>query len=117
MKGPYQYSGEYNQRNTIEINYCLSGKYECEFKDQTVIYLSDGDFSVWSGKGEVIASDSSFKRYQGVTIYVDITAAEASLCKILRDERIDFYSCINETMSGKNEHHRKTRRKNTTHFQ
>ncbi len=101
MKGPYQHLGEYNRRNTLEINYCLSGKYECEFKDQTVIYLSDGDFSVWSGKGEVVASDSSFKRYQGVTIYVDITEAEATLRQLLQDKHIDLHVCINETMSGK----------------
>lgn len=101
MKGPYQYTGEYNRQNTLEINYCLRGKYECEFNDQTVIYLSDGDFSVWSGKGEVIASDSSFKRYQGITINIDILQAEAPIRQLIHDNRIDLYTCINVTMSGK----------------
>ncbi len=101
VKRPYQYAGEYDRTGMLEINYCLSGKYECEFKDQTVIYLSDGDFSVWSGKGEVVASDSSYKRYQGIAIYIDVVKAETSIRQVLRDKNIDLRSCIHETMSGK----------------
>jgi AraC-like DNA-binding protein len=101
MKAPYGYCGEYDRTNILEFNYCVSGKYETEYSDQTVNYLTDGDFSVWSGKGEVVASDSSFKRYKGITIYIDVVKAEASIRQMIRDEHIDLRTCINETLSGK----------------
>ena len=100
-KAPYSYCGEYDRAKTLEINYCLSGKYECEFKDQTIIYLQDGDFSMWSGRGEVIASDSSYKRYQGITIYLDVEKAKAAIQTLLPGTPIDFGFLINETLSGK----------------
>lgn len=100
-KAPYSYRGEYDRANTLEINYCLSGKYECEFKDQTIIYLQDGDFSMWSGKGEVVASDSSYKRYQGITIYLDVEKAKKAIQPLLPGTPIDFGFLLHETLSGK----------------
>ncbi len=73
MNGPYTAIPEFDRSDILEINYCLHGKYECEFKDQTVIYLCDGDFSVWSGKGDAVAADSSYKPYKGISIRVPVT--------------------------------------------
>lgn len=101
MKGPYEYQGKYDLTGILEINYCLCGKYECVFSDQTVVYLTDGDFLVWSGKGEVIALDSSYKRYKGITIYVDINQAAEPILNIIQNSNIDLRTCINQTMSGK----------------
>lgn len=101
MNAPYGYCGEYDRINTLEFNYCISGKYEIEYSDQTVSYLTDGDFSVWSGKGNVVAADSSFKRYKGITIYIDVVKSENSLRQIIRDKDINIRTCVNKTLSGK----------------
>lgn len=100
-KAPCSYRGEYDRANTLEINYCLSGKYECEFKDQTVIYLHDGDFAMWNGRGEVVASDASYKYYRGITIYLDIKKAKAAIQPLLPGSAIDVSTFLNETLSGK----------------
>lgn len=100
MKGPYGYCGEYDLTNVLEINYCLSGKYEMEFSDHTVCFLTDGDFAIWSGKGDVVASDSSYKRYQGITICIDIIKSEAIIQQILRNTPIDLQTCVHKSMNG-----------------
>lgn len=101
MNEPYTNIPEFDRTNTIEINYCLYGKYECEFKDQTVIYLCDGDFAVWSGKGDVVAADSSYKPYKGIAIRVNVERAASFIGQILKDKQIDLSICIHKTLSGK----------------
>lgn len=98
---PYDYKGAYNYQDLIEINYCLSGRYECEFSDQSVNYTTDGDFSFWSGRGEVVASDSSAKRYKGISVYILPEFAQDEINKIIITENIDLKEKVKETFSGK----------------
>lgn len=101
MNGPYTAIPEFDRTDILEINFCQHGKYECEFKDQTVIYLCDGDFSVWSGKGDAVAADSSYKPYKGISIRVNVEKAASFICQILKDRHIDLSICVHKTLSGK----------------
>lgn len=101
MNGPYRYQGEYDKTNTLDINYCLSGQYECEFADGSIMYICDGDFSLASGKGYIVQSDCSYKRYQGISIYVDVEKVKNSLRQIIRCETIDLHSLLCKNLSGK----------------
>ncbi|WP_368490133.1 hypothetical protein [Clostridium sp. BJN0013] len=38
----------------ISMNYCLKGKYECEFRDDSLIYIGESDLAVNSFKNNVL---------------------------------------------------------------
>lgn len=103
MKGAYDTSVccNFDCSNHLCINYCVTGKYETEFSDQTVIYLTDGDFSVWSGRGEVVACDSSYKKYKGISIVVDIDKSASTVHQLIQNRTIDLRTHLHSTLNGK----------------
>lgn len=87
------------QRNTsinhvIEIAYCSSGRYECEYKSGYMTYLGEGDFAV---------GVMSFQRerpffptgyYGGLAIIVDTSMTGESFYGCIEGVRVDFRALV-----------------------
>jgi AraC-like DNA-binding protein len=84
----------------IEINYCLEGYLESEFSNKNIVYMGDGDISIFGYKSGVVLADFTTKHYKGVTIMVYIEDAAKSLGKIFGVSEEEVKSNIKNTFNS-----------------
>ncbi|MDQ7091991.1 AraC family transcriptional regulator, partial [Desulfosporosinus sp. PR] len=78
-------------RDIMEINHCRQGRFECEFKDGSCVYLEEGDLSVNMLSNMTKHSCFPLERYHGVSVVVDLEEASRSISGVLSDVSIDLY--------------------------
>lgn len=75
--------------NILEINYCLKGRFECEFKNNEFVYVGEKDLAVDFVNHQYIISDFPLKLYYGIAFYID-----TDVLKDKYKQYLDFF-CIN----------------------
>lgn len=75
---------ERGTKNVWEINYCIKGRFECEFKDNTFAYVGEGDLAVNSMENLPVASGFPLKLYYGIGIYIYVDEIKKSLSEVLK---------------------------------
>lgn len=65
--------------DSLEINYCLEGYLESEFANKKIVYMGDGDVSIFGYKTGVVLADFTTKHYKGVTVMVYTDEASKSI--------------------------------------
>lgn len=87
------------RENVMEINYCREGRFECEFKNGSCVYLGAGDLSVSMLSTETKATSFPLGHFHGISIVVDIPCAVETirqLSEIVGGVSIDFEKiCMN----------------------
>lgn len=76
--------------NILEINHCLKGRIECEFRDD-FCYLSSGDLAIALKDDAGHGSYFPLKYYQGISVMIDIDKAPKSLSCFLKDVNVCPY--------------------------
>lgn len=61
--------------NTIEINHCREGRFECEFKNGDFLYVGAGDFSIHRLTQETAKTSFPMSHYHGISITIDLNEA------------------------------------------
>lgn len=89
-------------KNVWEINYCIKGRFECEFSNNTFAYVGEGDFAVNSMENIPKISSFPLGMYLGVSIYIDIDLVSKNLSKVLETFSIDL-DYINNKLNLKNQ--------------
>lgn len=59
-------------KNVIEINHCLTGRYECSFGKNSCCYMAAGDLSIGSLMRKKSASSFPLCHYHGITIVINL---------------------------------------------
>jgi len=80
--------------NIIEINHCLEGRYECEFKKNNYIYLNKGDLSISNFSCKKISSSFPLGYFKGISIIVHLDEAMMSINKMKLPDSIDLYELM-----------------------
>lgn len=74
----------------IAINYCKRGRYECEFPNHTMAYLTDGYFSVNGTKYLPLSFSFPLQRYSGLSVVIDKKALVESVKQMMDMVPIDL---------------------------
>ena len=74
--------------DSVEINYCRSGRFECEFRDKTCLYIGPGDFAVNILTNKPVKPSFPLKDYQGISLLLDIEKTQQIVDRVL-PEAID----------------------------
>lgn len=77
-------------KNSIEINHCAVGRYECSFGENSCCYMAAGDLSIGSLMRK--KSDSSFplNHYHGITIIINLEELLPEIRQIMELLNIDL---------------------------
>ncbi len=79
-----QYTENVNlNENTIEINYCLSGRMEVEFKNGKTIYMTNEDIAFFGYNSEVVYSDFFSIPFKGITVMLYLDKLNPWLKKVI----------------------------------
>lgn len=81
---------KYLYENTLEINHCREGRFECELYDGTYAYLEPGDLSVNCLINRPKKSYFPISHYNGISILINIDKANSVIPKLLEDISIDL---------------------------
>lgn len=76
----------------IEINHCKKGRYECEFQNNKLIYMGEGDFAVNLYSNQIRQASFPLGFYQGITVVIDMPKAAAHINSLMDDVSIDLYT-------------------------
>ncbi|WP_032122380.1 helix-turn-helix domain-containing protein [Clostridium amazonitimonense] len=71
------------REDSLEINYCLEGYLESEFANKKIVYMGDGDISIFGYKTGVVLADFTTKHYKGITVMLYIDEASKSVGTML----------------------------------
>ncbi len=83
----------------IAIDYCITGQFECLFEDNSYLFLSDRDVSLYPVNKKKIRSQFYKNRYKGVGAYIDVDVAGDVLVDFFNDERLKLdrlYDYLND---------------------
>ncbi|MBU3128863.1 AraC family transcriptional regulator [Clostridium tagluense] len=86
--------------DSLEINYCLEGYLESEFANKKIVYMGDGDISIFGYKTGVVLADFTTKHYKGVTVMVYIDEASKSIGDMLGVSDAEIKSFIMASFNG-----------------
>ncbi|GCD13043.1 helix-turn-helix domain-containing protein [Clostridium tagluense] len=86
--------------DSLEINYCLEGYLESEFANRKIVYMGDGDISIFGYKTGVVLADFTTKHYKGVTVMVYIDKASKSIGDMLGVSDAEIKSFIMASFNG-----------------
>ncbi|MCB2298848.1 helix-turn-helix domain-containing protein [Clostridium tagluense] len=86
--------------DSLEINYCLEGYLESEFANRKIVYMGDGDISIFGYKTGVVLADFTTKHYKGVTVMVYIDEASKSIGDMLGVSDAEIKSFIMASFNG-----------------
>ena len=56
---------------TIEINYCMEGRYECSIGSNSFCYITSGDFSISAPNYITKSSYFPSGKYRGISIFIE----------------------------------------------
>ena len=73
----------------IQITHCKSGRYECEFANDTVSYLPEGYFSVGATEHLPVSFSFPLGRYYGVSLVIDRQALSDATRRMMQTIPID----------------------------
>lgn len=94
------YESDSSRSDLIEINHCLKGRFECEFKNSKMIYICEGDFAVNPFSNEIRHASFPLGFYQGITVLIDMPKAAGSVNELLDDISIDLYMLRQKLCDG-----------------
>ncbi|MBE6071866.1 MAG: helix-turn-helix transcriptional regulator [Clostridium butyricum] len=77
-------------KNSIEINHCQIGRYECSYVDGGYCYMSPGDLSIGSLMKKKISSSFPLSHYHGITIVIKFDEIPEELSYVLEFLSIDL---------------------------
>lgn len=87
----------------MEINHCREGRFECEFANGGAVYLGAGDLSANMLTHPPRDSWFPMSHYQGISVMVDLRAAQDTLCRIggvFGSPPIDLYAMRDRLCGG-----------------
>ncbi|SHK22341.1 helix-turn-helix domain-containing protein [Desulforamulus aeronauticus] len=88
-------------QNTLEINHCREGRFECEFLNGLYTYLSEGDLAVNTAVNNRVAhAVFPLEHYHGVSIIIDLEQAASMISTVLQDISIDLYALRDKLCGG-----------------
>ena len=88
-------------KDTLEINHCRQGRFECSFNNGLNTYLGEGDLAVNVLTNNRIANAIfPLKHYHGVSILVELTAAASMISTVLQDISIDLFALRERLCAG-----------------
>ncbi|WP_053956414.1 helix-turn-helix domain-containing protein [Inediibacterium massiliense] len=79
------------EEDTMEINHCREGRFECEFLNGTYIYLEEGDLAVNMLSNITKISHFPLAHYHGVSIVIHLQEASQFISPLLNELTIDLY--------------------------
>lgn len=74
----------------IGIEYCITGQYECLFKDNTYTIVSDRDVYLSTLNKKRVNSKHHNNRYKGVGVYVNVDVASKILSDVFGNKRLNL---------------------------
>ncbi len=77
-------------KNTIEINHCREGRYECSFGENSCCYMAEGDLTIGSVMRKKSSSNFPLSHYHGITITISLDELEEDVCRIMELLDIDL---------------------------
>lgn len=77
-------------KNTIEINHCREGRYECSFGENSCCYMAEGDLTIGSVMRKKSSSNFPLSHYHGITITISLGELEEDVCRIMKLLDIDL---------------------------
>lgn len=80
--------------NIIEINHCLEGRYECQFKKNDYIYLNEGDLSINNFSCKKISSNFPLGYFKGISVMIYLDEAVKSIKEMKLPDSIDLYKLM-----------------------
>lgn len=86
------FDSDSKRSDLIEINHCLRGRFECEFKDNKMLYIGEGDFAVNPFSNQIRKASFPLGFYQGITVLIDLPDASNSVNQLLGDISVDLHS-------------------------
>jgi AraC-like DNA-binding protein len=79
--------------DTLEINHCREGRFECAFNNGLNTYLGVGDLAVNPLANNRITNASfPLNHYHGISILIDLSVAASTISSVLQDISIDLYA-------------------------
>lgn len=91
------------ETDILEINHCREGRFECEFNNGLLTYLSEGDLAVNTvSSNRVVAATFPLDHYHGISICIELQVAAQMISQVLQDISIDLYGlkarlCANDS--------------------
>ncbi|WHH58702.1 AraC family transcriptional regulator [Petroclostridium sp. X23] len=80
------------QPNIMEINYCRRGRFECELKRNSYVYLGEGDVAVNMLDNQTDCQRFPLAVYKGITILIDVPTAQKALSQVLDGVDVDLHA-------------------------
>ncbi len=77
-------------KNTIEINHCREGRYECSFGENSCCYMAEGDLTIGSVMRKKSYSNFPLSHYHGITITISLDELQKDACQIMELLDIDL---------------------------
>lgn len=77
-------------KNTIEINHCREGRYECSFGENSCCYMAEGDLTIGSVMRKKSYSNFPLSHYHGITITISLDELSEDICRIMELLDIDL---------------------------
>ncbi|EPY2305939.1 helix-turn-helix domain-containing protein [Clostridium sporogenes] len=90
-----------NNEEIVSINYCLKGRFECEFSDNSFVYIGEGDLAVNPLNNIVISSSFPTKQYRGITVLLHKSLVEKNMKFKFQEYSIDFQKVLNKILNKK----------------
>jgi AraC-like DNA-binding protein len=87
-------------QDIMEINHCREGRFECDFKDGSCVYLGEGDLSVNMLNNCTKNSCFPLEHYHGVSVVIDMAEAAQTISSVLSDISIDLYELQDKLCSN-----------------
>lgn len=94
------FESDSSRSDLIEINHCLKGRFECEFKNNKMIYIGEGDFAVNPYSNQIHQASFPLGFYQGITVLIDMPKAAGIVNELLDDISIDLYMLRQKLCTG-----------------
>lgn len=82
------------KKGFIEINYCLSGRFQCKFLDNTYIYMGDNEIAINCCGKNMNTSNFTFRPYKGITILIEVKTMDSIIKAIFKNTKIDLHRLL-----------------------
>lgn len=94
------FNNRYVQDDIMEINHCSQGRFETELPDGSFVYLKEGDISVNMLGSLTKNSCFPLERYYGISVVIDLAAAQTFSNQLMQDIAIDLYKLRDQLCGG-----------------
>ena len=80
--------------DTIEINHCREGRFECEFQNGDYQYIGAGDLSIHRLSHTTRQTCFPLAHYHGISITIDLPQAQQTLSSLEPGSRAHFFGAV-----------------------